>query len=66
MFRTALSMLLQLFLISLAMAAPIVDEVSAQGHGNAWQFGAGGGIIGFIVLILDIIVFSKLLPMRNY
>jgi len=54
MFQIALQMLIQLSMLSLAMAAP----VSVESHGNAWGYGAGGGIVGFIVLILDIIVFS--------
>jgi hypothetical protein len=54
MFQTALSVLLQLSLFSLAGAAPITTE----SHGNDWQYGAGGGVVGFVVLILDIIVFS--------
>lgn len=55
MFQNALGMLLQLSLFSLAAAAPITTE----SHGNAWHYGAGGGVVGFIVLILDIIVFSR-------
>jgi hypothetical protein len=54
MFHDTLRILLQLSLFSLAAAAPITTE----SHGNTWQYGAGGGAIGFIVLILDIIVFS--------
>lgn len=51
-------MLLQAFLalllqLSLVSAAP----VSAEGH-NTIGYGAGGGVVGFIVLVLDIIVFS--------
>lgn len=46
---------LQLLLVSLVSAAP----VHAEGHGNAWQYGAGGGVIGFIVLILDVIAIRK-------
>ncbi|CAI4214478.1 unnamed protein product [Parascedosporium putredinis] len=48
------NILLQLLLASLAFAAPI----ETADHGNAWQYGTGGGIIGLIVLILDVIVFS--------
>lgn len=51
-----LSLLLQFAFVALAAAAPITTE----SHGNAWQYGAGGGVLGFIVLILDIIVFCKL------
>lgn len=53
--QQTLAMLLQFLMISLVTAAPITTE----SHGNSWQYGAGGGVIGFIVLILDIIVFSK-------
>lgn len=55
MFQIILSMLLTLGLASSAVASPI----SAQGHGDAWQYGTGGGIIGFIVLILDIIIIRE-------
>ena len=55
MFQYALGLLLQLSLVAFASAAPI----AAQNHGNSWQYGAGGGVVGFVVLILDIIVFSK-------
>jgi hypothetical protein len=51
------SVIIQLCMAVLAFAAPIADEtLTATGHGNAWQYGTGGGILGFIVLILDIIV----------
>lgn len=56
MFQNVLSILLQLCLASLALAAPIAGEVTTAN--NSWQYGTGGGVIGFIVLILDIIVFS--------
>jgi hypothetical protein len=55
MFQNALAMLVQFSLLALASAAPM----AAERHGNAWQYGAGGGIVGFIVLVLDIIVFRK-------
>jgi hypothetical protein len=52
--------LVQLFLAALALAAPIAEEtVAATAGGNAWQYGTGGGILGLIVLILDIIVFGS-------
>jgi hypothetical protein len=38
----------------LAEAAPITTESV-----KPWQAGTGGGIIGFIVLVLDIIAWSK-------
>lgn len=46
-----------LSLLSFALmvaAAPMNTEVVQE---NAWKYGTGGGVIGFIVLILDIIVF---------
>jgi len=46
----------QLCLALLAQAAPI--ETATAGHGNAWQYGTGGGILGLVVLILDVIVLS--------
>lgn len=58
MFSATLGLLLQFSLLSLAMAQ---ETFTTTGHGNSWQYGAGGGVIGFIVLILDIIVFSKFL-----
>ena len=58
--NTMLSALfLQLWMAFLAVAAPVAEQaVTAPHHGNAWQYGTGGGIIGLIVLVLDIIVFS--------
>ncbi|KAJ9144479.1 hypothetical protein NKR23_g5928 [Pleurostoma richardsiae] len=56
------SFLFQLCLASLAVAAPVADgTVTTAGHGNVWQYGTGGGIIGLIVLILDIIIFVEVL-----
>ncbi|EMD00519.1 hypothetical protein BAUCODRAFT_43560, partial [Baudoinia panamericana UAMH 10762] len=54
--------LLQLCLTAVALAAPIADEsMKTNGMSNAQQFGTGGGIFGFIVLILDIIVWVEVL-----
>ncbi|KAF1808553.1 hypothetical protein P152DRAFT_386370, partial [Eremomyces bilateralis CBS 781.70] len=39
-------------------AAPTMHT---EGHGNAWQYGAGGGVLGFVVLVLDVIVFLEVL-----
>ena len=58
-FQTTLSLLLNFSLLSLAMAE---ETLTTQGHGDAWKFGTGGGVIGFIVLILDIMVWSKSFP----
>lgn len=53
------SLLLNLLLVSFAMAQ---ETVSTSNHGNLWAYGTSGGVLGFIVLILDIMVFSKLSP----
>ncbi|KAI0474099.1 hypothetical protein GGR56DRAFT_564838 [Xylariaceae sp. FL0804] len=56
------SALLQLALAALALAAPIADEAFSTAAAAApWQYGTGGGIIGFIILILDIIVWIEVL-----
>ena len=57
----ALSTLLaQLWLVFLAAAAPVADDiVSSTSHAHAWEYGTSGGIIGVIVLILDLIVFGR-------
>jgi hypothetical protein len=60
-FQNKLNMFLQfsllsiLSLLSLTMAE---ETLSTSSHGNVWKYGSSGGLIGFIVLILDIIVFS--------
>ncbi|KAL1869358.1 hypothetical protein Daus18300_005570 [Diaporthe australafricana] len=61
MYQHIYTFLLQLCLAALAFAAPVVQEISASNVNNSWQYGTGGGIIGFIVLILDIIVFIEVL-----
>lgn len=53
MHPTLLTLLLQLALSSVAFAAPLTTQ------SNSWQYGTGGGILGFIVFILDVIVISK-------
>ncbi|TDZ36635.1 hypothetical protein C8035_v005050 [Colletotrichum spinosum] len=50
----------QLCLAGLAAAAPIADPV-VGGSGNAWKYGVTGGIFGLTVMILDVIVFFKVL-----
>ncbi|KAK4227175.1 hypothetical protein QBC38DRAFT_200337 [Podospora fimiseda] len=46
----------QLCLASVSLAAPVAE---ATGHGNSWQYGTGGGVLGLIVLVLDIMVFIE-------
>jgi hypothetical protein len=48
------SLMLQLGLASLGLAAP----VSPTSHDNSWQYGTSGGLLGLVILILDIIVFG--------
>lgn len=57
MFQFTFSLLFQLVLASLAIAAPTMQIEKA----DAWQYGTGGGIVGFIILILDIIVIMEVL-----
>jgi hypothetical protein len=47
------NLFLQLCLAALCSAAPIAAQDATT------QYGAGGGVIGFIVLVLDILVWSK-------
>ncbi|KAI1329330.1 hypothetical protein F5Y16DRAFT_366541 [Xylariaceae sp. FL0255] len=61
MFHTTIHFLLQLCLAAWALAAPIDTEVVMTTGQTPWQYGAGGGVIGFIVLILDLIVFVEVL-----
>ncbi|TKA74357.1 hypothetical protein B0A55_05521 [Friedmanniomyces simplex] len=60
MFPTSLTILLQLCLAALTLAAPFANEKLTT-MGNAQQYGAGGGVIGFIVLVLDILVWIEVL-----
>lgn len=54
-----ITLLLQALLFAPAFAAPMSDPTFTV-QDNAWKFGTGGGIIGLIVLVLDIIVFCTL------
>lgn len=49
---------LQLWLAALTFAAPTITEGVSANAVKPWHYGTGGGIIGFIVLVLDIIVWS--------
>ncbi|KAF2773991.1 hypothetical protein EJ03DRAFT_370819 [Teratosphaeria nubilosa] len=56
------SVFLQLCLAALTFAAPIADgQATVMGMNPAQQYGTGGGVLGFIVLILDIIVWVEVL-----
>ena len=57
--QSLVATLLRFSFLSFAMAE---EMVKVEGHGNAWQYGTGGGIIAFIVLVLDIIVFRTSPP----
>ena len=52
MFQFVLAALLQLSLGLLVEAAPVTAQ------GTSWQGPTGGGIVGFIVLVLDIIAWG--------
>lgn len=63
------SILLQLFLTALTFAAPLASGSEIHATDNAVGYGTGGGIVGLIVLVLDVLVFSKYsMPVstRNY
>ncbi|CVK84294.1 uncharacterized protein FPRN_01901 [Fusarium proliferatum] len=60
MLDNAVFAFLQLWLATLAFAAPIADEVTVTGA-EPWHYGTGGGIVGFIVLVLDILVWIEVL-----
>lgn len=56
---------LQLLLAAMVFAAPLADgEATIAGFNHHQQMGTGGGIIGFIILVLDIIVWSKQFPFQ--
>jgi hypothetical protein len=57
MMNLAITFLLNLSLFALVEAAPM-SVASAK----PWQAGTGGGIVGFIVLVLDIIAWSTSRP----
>ncbi|CAI9628253.1 unnamed protein product [Alternaria burnsii] len=55
MMNLVLALLLQLSMFMLAEAAPMTVQSA-----KPWQAGTGGGIIGFIVLVLDIIAWIEI------
>ncbi|KAK1918761.1 hypothetical protein P3342_010232 [Pyrenophora teres f. teres] len=55
MMNLVISLCLQLSMFMLAEAAPVAVQ-SAE----PWQAGTGGGIVGFIVLVLDIIAWIEI------
>lgn len=52
MFQFVLAALLQLSMGLLVEAAPVTAQ------GTSWQGPTGGGILGFIVLVLDIVAWG--------
>ncbi|KAK6538399.1 hypothetical protein TWF694_011276 [Orbilia ellipsospora] len=50
--------LLTALFTSLAMGAPVGDEL-VHIQDTAWGYGAGGGIVGIIIFILDVLVFIE-------
>ncbi|KAJ4399005.1 hypothetical protein N0V91_009784 [Didymella pomorum] len=55
MFNYVLTALLQLSMFLLVEAAPVTVQSA-----KPWQAGTGGGIVGFIVLVLDIIAWIEI------
>jgi hypothetical protein len=55
MFQHVLTLLLQLALFGFATASPLYTQTKSDVLG----YQVGGGVFGFIVLIIDIIVWSK-------
>ncbi len=53
-------LILQLGLLAAAVfAAPVANGApTATTISDAWKYSTGGGLLGFVVLILDIMVFS--------
>lgn len=60
-FKALLSTLLSFSLFSLTLAAKTLNNHGHNNQNDAWKYGTGGGVVGFVILILDIIVWSKLL-----
>ena len=59
MYQLAWSQVLLFLLAASAAAAPIANEdMNVLGMNPAQQYGTGGGILGFIVVVLDLIVWS--------
>ncbi|EDU42263.1 PLDc-N domain containing protein [Pyrenophora tritici-repentis] len=55
MMNLVISLCLQLSMFMLAEAAPVAVQSA-----KPWQAGTGGGIVGFIVLVLDIIAWIEI------
>ncbi|KAK1084433.1 hypothetical protein LTR33_002660, partial [Friedmanniomyces endolithicus] len=60
MFSPTLTIFLNLCLAALTFAAPLSNEKLTT-MGNAQQMGAGGGVLSFAVLILDILVWVEVI-----
>ncbi|RMZ06440.1 hypothetical protein D0860_05557 [Hortaea werneckii] len=56
-----LTLFLLLTLAMLTFAAPVANDPTFSAQSDAWQYGTGGGIVGFIVLVLDVIVWMEVL-----
>jgi hypothetical protein len=50
-----MTMIQQLISCVLFASFAMASEVTTQARGNAWKYGTSGGIIGFFILVLDII-----------
>ncbi|MCJ1328453.1 hypothetical protein MMC10_005130 [Thelotrema lepadinum] len=63
MYPTLLS-LLHLFLATLTFAAPLADETFTTSSTTV-GYSTGGGIVGLIVLVLDVLVFIEVLQSKR-
>ncbi|CCG84534.1 protein of unknown function [Taphrina deformans PYCC 5710] len=50
----------KIVLMTAMIAAVAAAPVEAQGHGNVVRYGTGGGILGFLVLLVDVYIFLEL------
>jgi len=50
--------LVQLCLVCFVHAVPI-EPLKSGDQGKTWEYGAAGGILALLVLLLDVTVFSK-------
>lgn len=50
----------KLILLSSMVATIAAAPVEATGHGNVVRYGTGGGILGFLVLLVDVYIFLEL------
>lgn len=50
----------KLILLSSIVASIAAAPLETQGHGNVVRYGTGGGVVGFLVLLVDVYIFLEL------